>query len=76
MKQHEKILGFIDEFGSITPMEAFADLGITKLSTRIGELARAGVKFDKEMVTGENRYGEPVRYMRYRRAEDDDKSRA
>lgn len=25
MKQHEKILGYIDEFGSITPMEAFAD---------------------------------------------------
>lgn len=35
--QHERILRFLDENGSITPMEAFSELGITKLSTRIGE---------------------------------------
>ena len=70
MKQHERIMSYIDEFGSITPMEAFSDLGITKLSTRIGELARKGVKIHREMVAGENRYGEPVKYMRYRRAKE------
>ena len=37
MSQYEMILDYIDRFGSISPMEAFMDLGITKLSTRISE---------------------------------------
>lgn len=69
MRQHEMILNYIDEFGSITPMEAFSDLGITKLSTRIGEMIRGGMAIQKEMVEGQNRFGEPVRYMKYRRGE-------
>lgn len=67
MNQRERILAYIDEFGSITPMEAFADLGITKLATRVSEIIRCGVPIHKEMETGRNRYGDPVRYMRYLR---------
>ena len=33
--QQLDILGYIYEFDSISPMEAFADLNITKLSTRV-----------------------------------------
>ena len=65
MTQGERIIRYIEKFGSITPFEAFADLGVTKLATRISELIRAGVEIRKEMVEGENRFGEPVRYMRY-----------
>lgn len=65
MNQRERILAYIDEFGSITPMEAFADLGITKLATRVSELDALGVKLHKEWEVGRNRYGKPVRYMRY-----------
>ena len=64
-KQQELILRYIDHFGSITPLQAFADLGITKLATRVSELARDGVAFHKEMVTGNNRFGEKVHFMRY-----------
>ena len=67
MKQSDRILSYIDEYGSITPIEAFADLGITKLSTRVSEMIREGVKIDKEIVYSQNRYGEPVHYMRYKR---------
>ena len=63
--QHELIISYIREFGSITPMEAFADLGITKLATRIGEIRRAGVPIRKVQVDAENRYGEKTHYMRY-----------
>ena len=35
MTQREQILLYLHTFGSITPMEAFADLGITKLATRV-----------------------------------------
>lgn len=67
MTQHELILQYIEDFGSITPMEAFRDLGITKLSTRISEMSRSGIEFQKHMETSKNRYGRAVSYMRYRR---------
>lgn len=68
-KQHERILQYLDEFGSITPMEAFSYLGITKLSTRIGEMIRNGVKIEKTMEVRKNRFGEKVSYMRYTKGE-------
>lgn len=66
MTQDERIFNYIKEHGSITPMEAWNELGITKLATRVSEMSRAGIQFDKEMVKGKNRYGKPVSYMRYR----------
>lgn len=65
MTQHEMILDYITEFGSITPMEAFGDLGITKLATRISEMRKEGTEFKIEMLKGKNRYGKPTRYARY-----------
>ena len=67
MTQHEKILVYIDRFGSISPMEAFADLGITKLATRISEMRAEGMEFSQQMEKTKNRFGEPVHYMRYSR---------
>ena len=69
MTQHQQIAKYLDEFGSITPMQAFSDLGITKLATRIGEMIRGGQRISKELVTGRNRYGEKTVYMRYRKDE-------
>ena len=65
MTQREQILNYINEFGSITPMQAFADLGITKLATRISEMRRDGMEFKIETVKNKNRYGKPVYYARY-----------
>lgn len=59
------ILDYITEFGSITPMEAFGDLGITKLATRISEMRKEGTEFKIEMLKGKNRYGKPTRYAKY-----------
>ena len=67
MTQAERILDYMDRFGSITPFEAFADLGITKLATRISEMRRAGVQIVKVRETSKNRFGESVSYMRYSR---------
>lgn len=66
--QQADILDYISTFGSISPMEAFYDLGVTKLSTRISEMRMLGVRFDQEYESKENRFGKNVRYMRYRRA--------
>ncbi len=65
MTQRDAILNYINEFGSITPMEAFADLGITKLATRISEMRKDGMKFKIEMVKRKNRYGKTVQYAKY-----------
>ena len=66
MTQHERIVQYCRDFGSITPMEAFRDLGITKLATRISEMQfKKGIEFDKKYITAKNRYGEPVCYMQY-----------
>ena len=67
MTQKDLILKYIDEYGSITPMDAFTDLGITKLATRISEMRKAGMEFQKIPETGVNRFGNPVCYMRYKK---------
>ena len=65
MRQSERILQYIHDFGSISPMEAFQDLGVTKLATRVSEMRREGIEFEKKYVKAKNRYGETVYYMRY-----------
>ena len=72
MNQGERVIDYIKRFGSITPMEAFSDLGITKLATRISELRKEGMEFKKEFIKSKNRFGEPVHYMRYSFPQGDD----
>lgn len=65
MTQAERIIEYVSEFGSISSMEAFRDLGITRLAARIADLEADGVCFSRvrEMVV--NRYGEKVYFTRY-----------
>lgn len=65
MTQHEQIIQFITENGSITPMDAW-DMGITKLATRVSEMISVGYRFTKTMEHSKNRHGKPVHFMRYR----------
>ena len=63
--QRDRVLQYIRDFGSITTLQAFQDLGITRLSARIFELKERGYAIKTDMVTGENRYGENVHFKRY-----------
>lgn len=65
MTQNERIVEYINEFGSITTLEAFTDLGITRLASRIHDLTEDGYQFHRETVKAKNRYGESVHYTRY-----------
>lgn len=68
VNQRESILSYIDDFGSITPMDAFMDLGITKLASRVSELIhKDGIAISKTKEYARNRYGEKVHYMRHSR---------
>lgn len=65
MTQCEKILRHMEDFGSITSLEAMQEYGIMRLASRISDLKQMGVPVRKEMVSGKNRYGEPTAYARY-----------
>ena len=67
MTQCERILKFMDDFGSISTMQAFNDLGVTRLASRIHDLRRMGIVIESETLTGKNRYGESTHYSVYRR---------
>lgn len=66
MTQRERIASYLRAYGSISPLEAFRDLGITKLATRISEMRRDGAIIIGEPEETKNRFGERVTYMRYR----------
>lgn len=64
--QCDRILKYLGDFGSITQMEAISDLGIMRLASRISDLRKEGYPIIREMVPGQNRYGEKTSYARYR----------
>lgn len=64
--QKQKVVSYLEKHDSLTPFEAFTELGITKLATRISELIRDGYRFEKKMVKSVNRDGDTCEYMRYR----------
>ncbi len=64
MTQREKILRHLQQFGSITPVEALREYGIMRLAARMAELA-GQYPIESKMVKGRNRFGEPVRFSRY-----------
>lgn len=67
MTQCERILKYLDEHGSITTMEGMSKLRIANFTARVSDLRRDGVVLDVETVTQKNRYGDIVRFARYRR---------
>lgn len=69
MTQCERILKYMQDFGGITSMEAFHDLGCARLASRICDLKKAGYSIKHESVRKENRYGEPVTFYKYFLAE-------
>ena len=65
MTQSEKVLRHLQDYGSITPMEALQDYSCMRLGARIWELKRDGHDIRSEIVVGRNRYGEKIHYARY-----------
>ena len=66
MTQCQRVLKYMNDFGSINPQQALFDLGIMRLGARIWDLKRDGHQITRRMVAGKNRYGEPVSYAEYR----------
>ena len=65
-KRLQRVFDYMVEFGSITSLQAFVDLGETRLSGAIYELKKKGVNVTAEDVTVLNRYNEKRRVTKYR----------
>ena len=63
--QKERVMKYIEDFGSISSFEAYKDLGITQLGARIWELKKGGVEIRTRWKVSYNRYGNPVKYKEY-----------
>lgn len=65
MTQAKRIEQYMRDFGSISPIDAMADLGVMRLASRICDLRKAGLRIVKTMESARNRYGEATHYARY-----------
>lgn len=63
--QCEKVLRFMELYGSITQDEAKAACRCQRLASRIRDLKVRGYEISGKMVSGLNADGEPVRYKKY-----------
>lgn len=63
--QNEKILDYIERFGSITQLEALRDLGIMRLASRMSDLKKLGYPVVSTVVPVRNRFEEVCHIKRY-----------
>ena len=69
MTQCERIIRHLNDYGSITSLEAMREYGIMRLASRISDLRRRGYTIKVESIEGVNRYNEKTRYARYTKGE-------
>lgn len=60
----ERIIEYMETYGSITTFQAFADLGITRLSEYIRQIRQERVVLDETIAT-KNRYGDRTWYKKF-----------
>lgn len=69
MTQCDRIVRHLQDYGSITSLEAMKEYGIMRLASRINDLKRRGYKIISITEKSKNRYGEPTYYSVYMLAE-------
>lgn len=69
LTQCQRIIDYMEQFGSISSFEAFADLGIVRLASRIHDLKGQGYNITSEIRSSKNRFGETVSFKVYRLAD-------
>ena len=61
----ERVFSFMLDFGGITTLDAFVELGDTRLSARIFTLKEKGIPIGSDRIKVKNRYGESRSVKRY-----------
>jgi hypothetical protein len=63
--QAERVLEYIEEFGSISQLEALQHLGVMRLASRISELKKQGYPITSKVEAVKNRFDENCYIKRY-----------
>jgi len=69
LTQKQKILRHLKEIGEITPIQAFFDYSIMRLAAIIFLLKDEGYDIETTILKSKNKFGEPVRYAKYKLSE-------
>ena len=64
-KRDSRVLDYMQEYGSITTLEAIKELGNTRLSASIYTLRNKGYQVLDEWKVYHNRYGETCKIKKY-----------
>ena len=64
-KSEQRVFDYMVEFGSITSLQAFTDLGNSRLSATIFSLKKKGVIINGETITVRNRFGDKCYVKKY-----------
>jgi len=65
LNQKEKVIRHLNNYGSITPLDALKDYSIMRLAAVVFNLKEDGYDIQSEMVSGINKFGEIVNYGKY-----------
>ncbi|MGI9339856.1 MAG: helix-turn-helix domain-containing protein [Psychrobacter sp.] len=65
MSQANRVLDFLETGRSITPQDAWNELGITRLAARVHELKKDGYVINKKLISVTNRYAEKCQVAEY-----------
>ncbi len=65
MSQADRVLSYLERGKSITTLDAFKELGITRLGARIFELRQQGHPVQSNRLTVTNRFGEDCSISEY-----------
>jgi len=65
MSQADRVLSYLESGNTITTLDAFKELGITRLGARIFELRQQGHPVQSNRLTVTNRFGEDCSISEY-----------
>ena len=75
LSQCDKIVAYMQKYGSITQLQAYVDIGCVRLPSRIHDLKRKGYAIHREMIKVKNRDDEYVPIAKYSLADGQNKER-
>ena len=66
MTQNQRVVAYMEQFGSITQLEALRDLGIMRLASRISDLKKQGYSIESTTEAVKNKWEEICHIKRNR----------
>lgn len=64
-KQTDRVLAYMQEHGSINPLNSWRDIGVYRLASRISDLKAKGYEIGKRNRRTVNKYGEVTHFSEY-----------